>query len=232
MQKLNFSSLRTGLLAGALTLMGGCAYGPIDGSAYGDGYINGVGYACDPYAQFDDYYACDNGFGYANIGFGGGWYQDYYYPGYGVYGFDRRGYRHALGVDYRRYWAQRRYEYAARNRDGYRRDGRDGDRRWRGGDLTPEQRAERRDQRVGSERQRGGERGYGYRNSPAAVPNMGSGAGAAPNGAERQRQAPIARGNATAAPVQRAAPPVARAAPPLATPRSGRGESGRRPDEP
>lgn len=124
--------------------LGACAYG---GGSYGDGYVNGSGYACDPYAPFDDYYACDNGYGYANIGFGGGWYDSFYYPGFGTYIFDRRGSRYAMQRHHRRHWARQRAEFGSRhagrggNRQGWKQDQR---RR----DLTPEQRAERQDRRA------------------------------------------------------------------------------------
>jgi hypothetical protein len=42
----------------------------------GDGYGSG-NYGCDPFSPFDSYYDCDNGYGYSNIGYGGGWYDNY-----------------------------------------------------------------------------------------------------------------------------------------------------------
>src|SRR3546814_10900384 len=68
----------------------------------------GGGYACsadyydyDPYAYADGYgYDCydssDDGSGFASIGFGGGWYDDYYYPGYGMWMYDNYRNRHPL----------------------------------------------------------------------------------------------------------------------------------------
>lgn len=113
--------LKSAVAAGALLSLGGCMYG---GGVYGDGYVNNRGYDCDPYAPFDDYYACDYGYGFANIGFGGGWYDQYYYPGYGIYIFDRGGKRHAMRNNHRRHWARQRAEYGGhRARD--RRDRRD-----------------------------------------------------------------------------------------------------------
>lgn len=124
--------------------LGACTYG---GGSYGDGYVNGSGYACDPYAPFDDYYACDNGYGYANIGFGGGWYDSFYYPGFGTYIFDRRGSRYAMQRHHRRHWARQRAEFGSRHarRGGNRQGWKQGQRRR---DLTPEQRAERQDRRA------------------------------------------------------------------------------------
>ncbi|WP_417595394.1 hypothetical protein [Parasphingorhabdus sp.] len=122
--------LKSAVAAGALLGLGGCMYG--SAGYYGDGYVNG-GYDCDPYAPFDDYYACDYGYGFANIGFGGGWYDHYYYPGYGVYIFDRGGRRHAMRDNHRRHWARQRAEYGGHH--------------VRGRNLTPQQRANRRDRR-------------------------------------------------------------------------------------
>lgn len=105
--------LKSAIAAGALLGLGGCMYGGT--GYYGDGYVNNQRYDCDPYAPFDDYYACDYGYGFANIGFGGGWYDQYYYPGYGVYVFDRGGRRHAMRAHDRRYWARQRAAYGGRH---------------------------------------------------------------------------------------------------------------------
>jgi hypothetical protein len=147
--------LKSTLAAGALFSLGGCMYG---GSGYyGDSYVNNSRYDCDPYAPFDDYYACDYGYGFANIGFGGGWYDQYYYPGYGIYVFDRGGRRHAMRDRHRHYWARQRAAYGghhARDRDHHR--GQRADRRdWRKGD-----RDRSRDSR------RGNYRDHSYRDNP------------------------------------------------------------------
>ena len=60
-----------------------------------DGFYND-GYACDPYGGYDAYYDCDYGQGFANIGFGGGWYDSYFYPGYGFFLFDHVGRRYPM----------------------------------------------------------------------------------------------------------------------------------------
>lgn len=131
--------LKATVLAGAVFGLSGCMYGSA-GGYYGDGYVNGYDQGCDPYAPFDDYYACDSGYGFANIGFGGGWYDQFYYPGYGFYIFDRDGRRHAMRNNHRRHWAGERARYGARHdRRGQ---------RARQGNLTPEQRAERRERRA------------------------------------------------------------------------------------
>ena len=123
--------LKSAIAAGAILGLGGCMYGGT--GYYGDGYVNHQRYDCDPYAPFNDYYACDYGYGFANIGYGGGWYDQYYCPGYGIYIFDRGGRRLAMRDNHRRYWARQRAEYGghrARDRNRY-----------------PERRMERRDQR-------------------------------------------------------------------------------------
>ena len=103
---------KSALAAGTLMSLSGCVYGA---GYYGDGYVNNSydssGYSCDPFAPFDDYYACDYGYGFANIGFGGGWYDHYYYPGYGVFLFDRGGQRYAMRDHHRRHWARQRALY-------------------------------------------------------------------------------------------------------------------------
>lgn len=147
--------LKSTLAAGALLSLGGCMYGA--SGYYGDGYVNNGGYDCDPYAPFNDYYACDYGYGFANIGYGGGWYDQFYYPGYGIHIFDRGGRRHAMRDHHRRYWARQRAEYGGHHA---------GDRNWRRG-----QRADRRDQRRdGRDRTRDSRRGHyrddSYRDNP------------------------------------------------------------------
>lgn len=111
----------------ALTLatvgLSGCVYDVGLGYA-SDGYAYNQ-YDCDPYAPFDSYYACDSGYGFYNIGFGGGWYDNYYYPGYGYYLFDNYGRRHNMGDHHRRHWGGLRQRWY---RDNYRRgDGHHGD---------------------------------------------------------------------------------------------------------
>ncbi len=129
--------MKSAMAAGAILSLGGCMYG--GAGYYGDGYVNNRGYACDPYAPFDDYYACDYGYGFANIGYGGGWYDQYYYPGYGVYIFDRGGRRHAMRHHHRRHWARQRAQYGghhARDRNFEQR----ADRRYDHRDATRDQR--------------------------------------------------------------------------------------------
>ena len=93
-----------GLGLSACSYYGGYGYGGLS-VGYGAGY-------CDPY-----YYDCYRGYG----GYGGyydpwyGWYGDYYYPGIGIYVFDRSGRRHRWNDDHRRYWEGRRGRWQGRD---------------------------------------------------------------------------------------------------------------------
>ncbi|MGB3845740.1 MAG: hypothetical protein WA940_07710, partial [Sphingopyxis sp.] len=139
------------LLLGALatTTLGGCYYGDVNG-AYSHGYASNdcrarygdAYYDYDPYAYDDGYgYDCydggDYGGGFVNIGFGGGWYDNYYYPGYGLWMFDNYRNRYPLRGQYLNYWGGRRawwkhhgkdpnWRWRGRDHDGPRGDGRPG----------------------------------------------------------------------------------------------------------
>jgi hypothetical protein len=111
-KKLGMSRLlRLATLVAATTSLGGCA--TLYDDYYGDSYYDNAysNYNCDPYSPFDRYYDCDYRNGFFNIGFGGGWYNNYYYPGYGFYLFDRGGRRYDMDNQYRRYWGGQRHEY-------------------------------------------------------------------------------------------------------------------------
>lgn len=120
---------RSALLIAASIGLSGCVYdvglGYASDSYYDRGYAGGDyynrGYSCDPFGGYDAYYNCDYGQGFANIGFGGGWYENYYYPGYGFFLFDNVGRRYPMGDHHRRYWGERRHyhyrEHRRRNRD-------------------------------------------------------------------------------------------------------------------
>lgn len=191
--------------AGAILGLSGCIYG--GAGYYGDGYVNNS-YACDPYAPFDDYYACDSGYGFANIGYGGGWYEQYYYPGYGVYIFDRAGHRHAMRHHHRRHWARQRAQFRGHHA---------GNRRW-----NSEHRSERRGHRYD---RRGEVRDHqnGHYRGPRA--ERGDRPGARPARPNRDGQAAPAgnRVDQPSRPVRRpvmaAEQPQSRAAPPTMTPR-------------
>ena len=82
--------------AAANTLLSGCYNGDVYGAGnYASGSVCGANYYdYDPYGYDDGYgYNCydaaDYRGGFLNIGFGGGWYDDYYYPGYGTWMYDR-----------------------------------------------------------------------------------------------------------------------------------------------
>lgn len=102
----------------ATTTLGGCYYGDVYGSSYasggdcssryGDAYYNSDGYAYDDGYGYDCYDASDYSGGFAQIGFGGGWYDDYYYPGYGMWMFDNYRNRYPLRDQYLNYWGGRR----------------------------------------------------------------------------------------------------------------------------
>jgi len=184
-------------LAGAALSLGGCMYGGlgvgISDGYYGDGYVNGGyvngRYNCDPYSPFDTYYACDSGYGFANIGFGGGWYDRYYYPGYGRFVFDNRGYRHAMKNHHRRHWAKKRAEHGTHHaRRGDRREHHDdnGARSHRRGETHGETvRGNRREETHG-ETARGKRRGSG---SPVVRGNRGRTGGNAVNNRRRPTMA-------------------------------------------
>ncbi len=114
--------LRIAAAAGLGLGLTGCVYDGGLGLGYASdnyGYNNSGGYDCDPYSPFDSYYYCDFRYGFGNIGYGGGWYNNYYYPGQGFFVFDSYGRRFNMQRDYQRYWGQRRYEwYRGRNNGG------------------------------------------------------------------------------------------------------------------
>lgn len=104
--------------AAATTTLGGCYYGDVYGASYasggdcaaryGNAYYDYDGYAYDDGYGYDCYDASDYGAGFVNIGFGGGWYDDYYYPGYGTWMFDSYRNRYPLRGQYLNYWGGRR----------------------------------------------------------------------------------------------------------------------------
>ncbi len=116
---MNMISKKLGLRLAALSAvtlgLSGCVYEAglgyaSDGYGYND-------YNCDPYSRFDSYYDCDNSYGFYNIGFGGGWYDSFWYPGHGYYVFDNYGRRFNMHDHHRRYWGDRRQRWYRDNRD-------------------------------------------------------------------------------------------------------------------
>lgn len=202
----NLSAWKTALAMGALLSLGGCMYG--GAGYYGDGYVNNA-YGCDPYAPFDDYYACDSGYGFANIGYGGGWYEQYYYPGYGIYIFDRAGHRHAMRHHHRRHWARQRAQFRGHHA---------GNRRW-----NPEYRSERRGHRYERRGEMRDQRNDQYRDQRDAHAERGDRRGTRPARPNRVGQAAPAgnRVDQPTRPVRRpvmaAEQPQSRAVPPTTT---------------
>ncbi|MGB5076493.1 MAG: hypothetical protein WBO17_03330 [Sphingorhabdus sp.] len=105
---------KVAVLTAAGMSVSGCTYDMGLGYA-SDGYGADY-YECDPYGGFDSYYDCDNNLGFHNIGFGGGWYENYWYPGYGLFLFDNYGRRYPMRDNYRRYWGERRHHWYRENR--------------------------------------------------------------------------------------------------------------------
>lgn len=115
----------------ATTALGGCYYGDVNSSSYASsGICADRYYDYDPYAYDDGYgYGCydstDYSGGFVQIGFGGGWYDSYYYPGYGLWMFDSYRNRYPLRGRYLNYWGGRRawWKHHRGHRGDWRRDG-------------------------------------------------------------------------------------------------------------
>lgn len=126
----------------ATTLLGGCYSGGVYGASYasggdcaaryGNSYYDYDGYAYDDGYGYDCYDAADYGGGFVNIGFGGGWYDDYYYPGYGMWMFDNYRNRYPLRDHYLNYWGGRRAWWKHHGSRGHGQPGRPGG--WNRGD--------------------------------------------------------------------------------------------------
>ena len=97
--------------------LSGCAY-----DMYGDGYGSGYGYGYGDYGGYGSGYPYGGygygdpygGYGYGGYGYGYdpfGWYGDFYYPGAGIFVYDRGRRRHEWTDDQRRYWEQRRDQW-------------------------------------------------------------------------------------------------------------------------
>ena len=108
------SFLKAALLIAASAGLSECVYDVGLGFA-SDGYHDDH-YGCDPYGGHDAYYNCDYGQAFSNIGFDGGWYDNYYYPGQGIFLFDTFGRRYPMREQYRRYWAERRHSWYREHR--------------------------------------------------------------------------------------------------------------------
>ena len=92
------------IAAGALAL-GGCAYGDLGyGVGYGGGYgAYDYGYGYGPYGGYGEYPAYYGGFGAPYFG----WYDNYYYPGAGIFVYDSYRRPHRWSSSERSYWLSR-----------------------------------------------------------------------------------------------------------------------------
>ena len=108
------SFLKAALLIAASAGLSGCVSDVGLGVA-SNGYYDDA-YGCDPYGGYNAYYNCDYGQAFSNIDFGGGWYDNYYYPGHGIFLFDTFGRRYPMREQYRRYWGERRHSWHRENR--------------------------------------------------------------------------------------------------------------------
>ena len=107
--------ISTLLIAGSALALGGCAYGdvglglgygsPYSSYGYGSPYYGGYGYG-SPY--YGGYYGSSYGYGYGSPF---GWYDNYYYPGTGIYVYDRYRSRHVWSDSQKRYWSDRRQHW-------------------------------------------------------------------------------------------------------------------------
>ena len=136
-----------GLILAATLGLAACA------GNYGGGY-GSIGYAGGYNSGYDRYYG--DAFGYRSVPYGYvgsnfGWYGNSYYPGTGVYIYDRRGHRRQWSSQHRSYW-QNRGRLSPEVRQGGRAD-------WPGRqqNLRQDNRRDRGDNRGGG--QRGGRSG-------------------------------------------------------------------------
>lgn len=183
---------------GLLSLIGGLAFGTAactDGFGYGGASL---GYGSAYYA--DPYFAGGGWGGGLAPGFGGpfGWYNDFYYPGTGVFVYDRYRRPFRWNDAQRRYWQGRpgwNAPGARANWNAFRRDYRAGAPGFRGdirrdprqfrNDARPDWRARRPDNRGDGIRTPGFNRGPGINRGPGM--NRGSGRGPGPRGSGRPR---------------------------------------------
>lgn len=232
--------LKFSLLTVASLGLSGCVYDVGLGYA-SDGYYDDA-YECDPYGGYDSYYQCDYGHGFYNIGYGGGWYDSYWYPGYGFYLFDNVGRRYPMRDHHRRYWGEKRHNWYRENRGRHHDDGRyQGRGRGYTGNATPgavgwperhggrvrdddDNRRGRGERRNGRNRQWSGGDGTGVNAIPTPNPEVvqrpgrgrdrGDGFRNGASGGERAGRAYRGNPNQVAPqPAPQAAPPAPRAAP-------------------
>jgi hypothetical protein len=233
----------------ASLMLGGCYYGDVYGASsyatydcaarYGDEYWSNDPCAYDDATYgYDCYDAADYHSGFVQIGFGGGWHQNLYYPGYGLFLFDRYGRRHGMSHDYLTYWGGRRAWWQHHGRHGRKGDHYRGDGTWSDGHRPG--RGYRRGDRGGNaptppngswgtsdngESPRGRPRGEGYEGRPRrgdgswTPPVAGESAPSAASPRVPRTNIPVrSSSNAGAAPAPRSAPPPSAAPTPSYTP--------------
>lgn len=125
------SPLRVALLAAATVGLSACttAYGSglsvgIGTGGYYDPYYSGYGYNRYGY----DRYGYGSRYGYDRYGYGGydpfgsyyGWFGDFYYPGTGIYVYDRYRRPYRWTDQQRRYWSDRQRTYSGATRSNVR----------------------------------------------------------------------------------------------------------------
>jgi hypothetical protein len=110
---MRISHLRLAALAAVSGIaLGGCAYG-YDPYGYGGGYGGyggvsvGYGYPGYGYGSYGGYGGYGGYGSYGGFGSPFGWYGDYYYPGSGIYVYDRHRNRHRWNDDQRHHWSDR-----------------------------------------------------------------------------------------------------------------------------
>jgi hypothetical protein len=110
------SRIATGLLLAAGLSLGGCYS---DGYGYGGYGGISVGYSSAGYypgygvpGYYDPWYG--GGWGHFGSYPYWGWYDDFYYPGSGVYVYDRWRRPHHWNDNHRRYWSERRNYWRGR----------------------------------------------------------------------------------------------------------------------
>lgn len=109
-------------LSGCALAFSGCAYDLYD-DPYGYGYGPYGGVSVGYYGGYGGYggYPGYGGYGYDPYwyGYGGydpfGWYGDYYYPGVGIYVYDRGRNRHVWNDMQHRFWSGRTSNWQSRS---------------------------------------------------------------------------------------------------------------------
>lgn len=141
LKRIGIVALLLGLGTGVSACSEGYGYGGVDVGYGSSGYYDQGGYG----------YGGGYGTGYYGAGYGGlssyyGWYGDYYYPGQGIYVYDRYRRPFRWNEGQQRYWQGRRGRYAngqvRGNWQGFNRDVRQEGREYRG-DLRDNRQAYR-----------------------------------------------------------------------------------------